>query len=91
MPVSQTPSSTGGDTESDDEDGFGKLQVDIKGDRSAGYSPGADLEDVKDDWYDEDGNMTEPDDGESLDDLLDGEGEDSEGGIDSSSTQQAFN
>ena len=91
VPVSQTPSSTGGDTESDDEDGFGKLQVDIKGDRSGGSSTGADLEDVKDDWYDEDGNMTEPDDGESLDDLLDGEGDDNEGGIDSSATQQAFN
>ena len=44
--------------ESDDEDGFGKLQdEDIKGDRSGGSSTGADLEDVKDDWYDEDGNL----------------------------------
>ena len=90
VPVSQTPSSTGGDTESDDEEGFGKLQVDIKGERSGGSS-GADLEDVQDDWYDEDGNMTEPDDDDLLDDLLDGEGEENEGGIDSSSTQQAFN
>ena len=91
VPVSQTPSSTGGDTESDDEDGFGKLQVDIKGDRSGGSSTGADLEDVQDDWYDEDGNLK--DDDELLDDLLDdeGEGEENEGGIESSSTQQAFN
>ena len=89
VPVSQTPSSTGGDTESDDEEGFGKLQVDIKGDKSGGSSTGADLEDVKDDWYDEDGNLK--DDDELLDDLLDGEGEDNEGGIESSSTQQAFN
>ena len=91
VPVSQTPSSTGGDTGSDDEDGFGKLQVDIKGNKGGGSSTGADLEDVQDNWYDEDGNLK--DDDELLDDLLDGEGEgeENEGGIESSSTQQAFN
>ena len=90
VPVSQTPSSTGGDTESDDEEGFGKLQTDAKGQMSGGSS-GVDLEDVQDDWYDEDGNLIDDDDINSLDDLLDGEGEENEGGIDSSSTQNAFN
>ena len=89
VPVSQTPSATGGDTESDDEEGFGKLQTAAEGQKSGGSS-GVDLEDVQDDWYDEDGNLKDDDD-ISLDDLLDGEGEENAGGIDSSSTQHAFN
>ena len=84
--ISQPESASGGNME-DDEEGFGMVETKAPKTENApateGGTSGAELEDVTDDWYDEDGNLKDDDE------LLDG-GED-EGGIEGSQTQKAFN
>ena len=75
VPVAVPPSSTGGDTSQDDES-FGSIETNkIKGEQSSG----SELEDVEDDWYDEDGDLTDEE-----------EDRQAEGGIHGSATQQAL-
>ena len=86
--ISQPESATGGDME-DDGEGFGMVETKApktenapSTEGSTGGTSGAELEDVRDDWYDDDGNLIDDDD-------IGGDIED-EGGIEGSQTQKAF-
>ena len=85
--ISQPESATGGDKE-DDGEGFGMVETKApktenapSTEGSTGGTSGAELEDVRDDWYDDDGNLIDDDDIGGIED---------EGGIEGSQTQKAF-